>query len=494
MEKRQIFVFSQIDSYSSEFIIRQLLSMDRESSEEITMFINSPGGSVYQMFAIIDTMKIIKSPIRTVVMGIAASAAACLASAGRIRLISPTAQVMIHEASAGAIGSISSIQETVEQVAKQNEIMIKMLANNTRQSIPAIKSAISKTDKYFTAEEAVAFGLCDRIINTEEAQALKLSENINVEGYEVGDKEIQLLRSGKYSHPSYGEILISEQVLKSLKDNFDNNVRGCDLSIDYTHDNEKGESPAAFWIKSLEIRENKDGKGKGLFAKGEFTPKGMKVIAEKEYRYSSADFVIDYIDQSGKHHPYVLRGGTLTNRPFIKNMNPIKLSEPTKKEIKQMSKEELIAMLKEHGIDVTSIMAQGEQSVGLVRELEAKITELNALPVQKEAEISALKTQLNELNEKIVMSDKEKALNALIIEGKCVPAQKEQILAAFKNAEEIVAFYKNAPIVVSMKPAGDGHESTEELTAEEKALVDSGMYKKEDILAGRSPMKKETTA
>jgi phage I-like protein len=432
-----------------------------------------------------------------VVMGIAASAAALLASAGGTRLISPTAQMMIHEASAGAFGSVSSMQETVEQIAKQQEIMVSMLAKNCKQTSESIKDAINKKDKYFNAQEAVSFGLVDRVINDQEAQALKLSEGINVEGYEITGKEIQILREGRYSHPIYGDINITVAVLETMKKNFENNVRGQDISIDYTHDNENGESPAAFWIKALEVRLNTDKKGMGLFARGEFTPKGAKLVSEKEYKYSSADFVIDYIDQGGKHNPYVLRGGTLTNRPFIKNMNPIKLSEfqQEKKEIKQMNQEELIAALKALGIDVTSLMSSSESLGAQVKALEAKIAELNALPVQKEAEIKALKDALAEANTKIVDAEKMKAFNSLVAEGKCVPAQKEQVISAFKTADEISAFYKNAPAVVAVKPAGSSGEGEDEtLTAEEKLLIESGEYTKEQIMSGRSPVKKEPTA
>lgn len=491
---RQIFVFSQIDSYLAEFVIRQLLALDRESSDEITMFINSPGGSVYQMFAIIDTMKIIKSPVRTVVIGIAASAAACLASSGNTRLISSTAQVMIHEASAGAFGSVSDMQEEMEQISKLNESMMNMLAANTKQPLSVIKEATNKKDKYMSAQEAVSFGIADKVINDSEAQVLKLSEGINVEGYEfsLDNKEVQLLREGKFVHPAYGEVLITESALSLMKKHFDAKVRGIDLSIDYTHDNDNGEKPAAFWIRSLEVKQNLDGKGKGLFAKGEFTPKGAKLVAEKEYRYSSADFVIDYVAEDGKHHPYVLRGGTLTNRPFIKNMNPIKLSEykPMKKEINQMNEKELIAALKAHGIDVLSLQAQGTDLTAKVRELEAKITELNALPAQKEAEIKALKDKLLEASTKIVEAEKVKVFEALVKEGKCIPAQKDQVFATFKTGADISAFYQNAPVVVTVKAKGHGSEGDgegeDELSAEEQTLVDAKMYTKEEILANRT--------
>ena len=159
-----------------------------------------------------------------------------------------------------------------------------------------------------------------------------------------------------------------------------------------------------------------------------------------------------------------------------------------------MNKEELIAALKEQGVDITSIMGESETMNARVKELEAKIVELNALPTQKEAEITALKTAIAEANKKIVENEMNKVFNSLVAEGKCVPAQKEQIFAAFKTAEEISTFYKNAPVVVATAPAGNGGEGADEtLTAEEKSLVDAGMYSKDEIIAGRSPVKKEAT-
>jgi phage I-like protein len=174
-------------------------------------------------------------------------------------------------------------------------------------------------------------------------------------------------------------------------------------------------------------------------------------------------------------------------------MNPIKLSE-FKKEIKQMNKEELIAALKACGVDVTSIMGAGETLTARVKELEAKIVELNALPVQKEAEIATLKTVIAEANKKIIENEMNRIFNGLVSEGKCVPAQKDAIFAAFKTAEEISAFYKNAPVVIATTPSGSGGEGEDEtLTAEEKTLVDAGAYTKEEIIAGRSPVKKAAT-
>jgi len=494
---RQIFLFSMIDTYSAELIIRKLLEFDRQSEEEITMFINSPGGSVIQMLAIIDAMNIVKSPIRTVVVGIAASAASVIAMCGDKRFISKTGQFMLHQASGVSCGEVSDMKDKVAQAEKLQNMMFEIIANKSGKTKQFIEELIDRKDKYFDARESVSMGFIDSIIQDGEAQVLKFSEGINVEGYEIKSSknpEIQLLREGKYSHPIYGEMIISSKHLELLKNNFDSNVRGFDLSIDYTHENETGESPAAFWIKSLEIKDNADGNGKGLFARGEFTPKGEKLVSEKEYKYSSADFVIDYVDQSGKHHPYVLRGGTLTNRPFIKNMNPIKLSEETKsikKEKIVMTLEQLQSALKEQGVDVLAITTERDSLKSRISELESKISELNALPVEKEEEIKALKDQLQSANQKIVDSEKLTAFNDLVSQGKVVPAQKEQIMEAFNSAESIKSFYAKAPSVVNMKKIGDGHEDSEEFSKEEQALIDCGEYTKEQIIEGRSPAKKK---
>lgn len=494
---RQIFVFSIIDTYSAETIIRQLLNFDRKSDEEITMFINSPGGSVVQMLAIIDAMNMVKSPIRTVVVGIAASAASVIAMCGDKRYISKTGQFMLHQASGVSYGEVSDMKDQVAQAEKLQNMMFEIMARKSGKTTQAIEELIDRKDKYFDARESVSMGFVDSIIQDGEAQVLKFSEGINVEGYEIKsgkNPEIQLLREGKYLHPIYGQMVITEQNLQVMKANFDNNVRGCDVSIDYTHENEDGESPAAFWIKSLEIKGNSDGNGKGLFARGEFTPRGETLVAQKEYKYSSADFVIDYVDQSGNHHPYVLRGGTLTNRPFIKNMNPIKLSEleNNKKERTVMTLEQLQAALKEQGVDVLAITGERDALKARIGELEAKISQFNSLPAEKEEEIKALKDQLASANQQIVDAEKLSAFNDLVSQGKVVPAQKEDILSAFDNADRIKSFYAKAPTVVNLKKVGDGHEETlEELTAEEQVLVDSGEYTKEQIIEGRSPVAKK---
>lgn len=494
MNPRQIFVFAPIDDYSAQFIIQQLLSLDRDSNDEITMFINSGGGYVSSMFSIIDTMNIVKSPIRTVVMGIAASAAAAIAACGDTRLITQNSQYMLHEVSSMTYGSMSSMAEDMQQSLNQQNKMISILAAKTKQNPDTIKNTITKTDKFFSATEAVNFGLADKIIQDQEAQVLKLSEPINVEGYEISqvDREVQLLREGEFHHPAYGEVLITSVHLDLMKSNFDANIRGIDISIDYTHDNEAGENPAACWIKNLEVRKNKDGKGKGLFAKVEFTPKGQQLVSEKVYKYSSADFAIDYIDQDGKHHPYVLRGGTLTNRPFIKGMNPIKLSEYKHKENNLMNKDEMLAALKVQGIDVASLQVQNSSLTQENVSLKRQVSDLSALPAQKDVEIKTLKDQLATSAKKMVDDAKEAAFLKLVKDGKAIPAQKEGILNTFETAEKMETFYKDSPVVVKLREDGSPEEGDDQtLSAAEEAVVKSGRLTREEVIAGRAPAKKE---
>lgn len=488
---RQIYLFSTVDAYSAELIVRQLLEYDRESQDEITMLINSPGGYVTHLFSIIDAMDLVRSPIRTVVIGQAASCASVIAAYGDVRLITEKSEFMLHEVWNFMVGSYTEMQDNLEKMKDMQNKLLDILSRSTGKSVSDLNALIKKNDAYFNAPQAVAFGLADKVIQANEAQIYKLSEGINVEGSEIfynesGTSEVEILKTGQFYHPTYGNVVITDQTLSQMCENFKRGVRGIDISFDYTHDNESGEAPAAFWVKSLEVKEKSD--CKVLVAKAEFTPKGKKAIQEKEYKYASADFCIDYVTETGKHVPYVLRGGTLTNRPFIKEMNPIKLSEykPLSKETIKMNKEQLINALKEHSIDVSALQSQNSALSSQVQQLQAKITELAALPAQKEAEIKVLNGKIAELNDTIVKSSKEQVFNSLIEAGKVVPAQKESVMALFSKAEDMTSFYANAPVVVNTKAKGNGGDGEDDVLSEaELAIVNQGLKTKEEIIAGR---------
>ena len=496
---RQIYLFTTVDEMSAESIIRQLLMYDKESNEEITIFINSPGGSVTSFFAIYNVMQLIKSPIKTVVMGIAASASAILAACGKTRWMTEDSEFMLHEVWSFLMGSISEMSDKAERMRKMQERLLTILSEHTGKSEDQIKAAMGEKDKYFSAVESVSFGLADKVIKSSSAEVIKLSEAFNVEGRELaiidGKPEVELLCEGVFSHPVYGELNITAQVLDQMKKNFDGNVRGIDISIDYTHDNGSGEKPAAFWIKSLEVVKN--GNGSVLKAKGEFTPAGQKKVSEKEYKYASADFMLDYQNERGKHFPYVLCGGTLTNRPFIKELNPIKLSEHQykQKEIREMNKEALINALREAGVDVMALQTELGSLKAEKEGLQNKIRELSNLPIEKDNEIKSLKTKLDELNSKMIEESKKKVFDSLMREGKVTPAQKDRIFLAFKTPEEMTEFYKDAPVLIKTAAnGGDGDGTDEALTEDEQGVVNAGILSKEQVIAGRTIEKKEVAA
>jgi len=133
---------------------------------------------------------------------------------------------------------------------------------------------------------------------------------------------IELMKVGEYDHPVYGKINFTPQKLQEFADNVAANVRGVDLAIDYDHSSVKtGNSEAAGWIKQVKFE---GGVLKGLV---EFTKTAAEKIRSKAFRYFSPEFVDKWIDPAGQEHKNVLFGGGLTNRPFLKNLLPINLSE-----------------------------------------------------------------------------------------------------------------------------------------------------------------------
>jgi hypothetical protein len=132
---------------------------------------------------------------------------------------------------------------------------------------------------------------------------------------------IQAFNEGTYDHPVYGEMKFDEEKLKGFADSVNKRVRGIDPDIDYDHKMFTGE--AAGWV-----REAKFSKGDGLAIRVEWTPKARNAIANKEYRYFSPEFMDEWLNpKTGKTIENVLAGGALTNRPFLKDLQPVNLSE-----------------------------------------------------------------------------------------------------------------------------------------------------------------------
>lgn len=492
---RTVTLFGVIETYSAQDIIMQLLALDKESSEDITMVINSPGGSVDSMFLILDIMDVLKSKVNTAVLGKASSAAGVIASHGKKRYATKSSTIMLHEAWGIVGGSIKGMKDALNKMTKSQDKLLGVLAKNTGKSKEQILSDIQDIDKEFTAKEALDYGLIDEIISSANVkETFKLSEKLNAPIFDNDNdlSEMQVLKTGTFN-TSYGKLTIRKEHLDLMVENFKNNVRGIDISYDVTHDNEFGEKKAVGWLKDLEVRKDLSSKEHNLFAKVEFTPEGQNLVRDKAYKYTSAEFLVDYEDDKGDHYNYVLVGGTLTNRPQIKGMEPIKLSEEqTVERNTSMNREQLLQALKKDGLDVVELQSQVKTLTEQNATFQNKISDLNKLPTQKDEEIKTLKAELNSLNETVkkqqdeaILAKKNQTIDSLISEGKVFPAQKDKILKTFSNAEDIIDFYKDAKVVVNIKAEGSGDVPEGELTAEEQAVVNQGLYTKEEILKNR---------
>ena len=160
---RIIFIGTEINSDVSNIINAQLLWLDSINHNEITVYINSPGGSVYAGLSIFDTMHIIESPIKTVCIGMAASMASILLTAGDKRYALPHSRVMIHQPLGGVKGQASDIVITANEITKLKDELNQILATKTGQPLDKIYNDTDR-DYYMTAQEAKEYGIIDEVI------------------------------------------------------------------------------------------------------------------------------------------------------------------------------------------------------------------------------------------------------------------------------------------------------------------------------------------
>ncbi|MBP9695217.1 MAG: ATP-dependent Clp endopeptidase proteolytic subunit ClpP [Candidatus Magasanikbacteria bacterium] len=166
LKDRIIFLGSAIDDGVANTVIAQLLFLDNQEPEkDIKLYINSPGGSVTAGMAIYDTMQFIKSDVSTICIGIAASMASVLLAAGEKgkRFCLPNSEVMIHQVMGGAEGQASDIKIHAEHILKMKDKLNNILAKHTGQALTTVEKD-SDRDNFMTAEQAVAYGLADKVI------------------------------------------------------------------------------------------------------------------------------------------------------------------------------------------------------------------------------------------------------------------------------------------------------------------------------------------
>lgn len=166
LKERIIFLGGPIDSDVANLVVAQLLFLASEDpKKDISFYINSPGGHVSAGLAILDTMNHIQPNVSTVCVGMAASMAAVLLSAGQKgkRYVLPNAEVMIHQPSGGAEGMAADIEITAKQILKLRERLNKILAKNTGQKVEKIAADVDR-DFFLTSDEAVKYGIVDKVL------------------------------------------------------------------------------------------------------------------------------------------------------------------------------------------------------------------------------------------------------------------------------------------------------------------------------------------
>ncbi|MCI8487724.1 ATP-dependent Clp endopeptidase proteolytic subunit ClpP [Pumilibacter intestinalis] len=165
LEDRIVFLTGEIDDITADLVIAQLLHLEgKDPDKDISLYINSPGGSVTAGMGIYDTMNYIKCDVSTICVGMAASMGAFLLSSGAKgkRFALPNSEIMIHQPLGGAQGQASDIAIQAEHILKTKKKMNKILAENSGQPLEKIERDVDR-DYYMTAEEAHKYGLIDKI-------------------------------------------------------------------------------------------------------------------------------------------------------------------------------------------------------------------------------------------------------------------------------------------------------------------------------------------
>ncbi len=168
LKERVIFIVGQIEDHMANLVVAQLLFLESENPDkDISIYINSPGGSVTAGLAIYDTMQFVKSDISTLCIGQAASMGAVLLAAGAKgkRVSLPLSRVMIHQPLGGYQGQASDIEIHAKEILKTREQLNQLLAKHTGQSIETIDNDTER-DNFMGAEEAVKYGIIDEVLRT----------------------------------------------------------------------------------------------------------------------------------------------------------------------------------------------------------------------------------------------------------------------------------------------------------------------------------------
>lgn len=167
LRDRIIFLGDDVNEHTANLVVAQILFLENQDpNKDIILYINSPGGSVYDSMAIYDTMQFVKSDIQTVGIGMQASAAAFLLSSGTKgkRYLLPHATVMIHQPSSGTRGKVTDQEIDLREALRVKKMMEEIMSRNTGQPIKRVHEDMER-DFWMTAQEAVKYGVVDKVID-----------------------------------------------------------------------------------------------------------------------------------------------------------------------------------------------------------------------------------------------------------------------------------------------------------------------------------------
>ena len=266
--------------------------------------------------------------------------------------------------------------------------------------------------------------------------------------------EIQVLKTGTFFDPRYGKFTITRKLFSEMISNFKKNTIKKEVSLDYIH---AAEDKAAAWFKDL-YEKDVDGVS-GLFAKVELTGSGKCSLSEKDFKYVSADFDPKWKDnEKGEVHGCVLEGAALTNRPVIKGMQSIQLSEVEVKEGEDSNDDIPYDEMKKQFTELQTKYSELEKksqgaNTNLPNPLEGEpmTPEEKKLMEDKDAEILALKKGQGDLEEKVQLSEKNSKFDKMLVTGKAVEAQRKAYIEGDME--------KFADLSVKIKLSEDGTEA-----------------------------------
>jgi len=268
-------------------------------------------------------------------------------------------------------------------------------------------------------------------------------------------KQIQLFRTGTFQHDQHGPFQITKEMLSQMKVNFESDVRRIDLAIDFAHRND---DIAAGWIKGLELREE----GDELWAEVEWTPAGEKSVSGKEFRYISPEFSFNYQDNENlKKFGPVLLGAGLTNRPVIKEMEPV--IELQEKQVNSQGGKPMSEEGKE-GVETVAV-----ELADMKKQLEAVKADLAAM----QTKVVVVEGERDSLKQEAQLAEKKKTFSLLLSEGKACPAQEKAFLAG--DMAEYVSLAE--PINLTVKGTAEvPEEKKEEGSVDDKVIVLAEKY------------------